>query len=47
MFHYIDGGADDEVTLRPNTDPFEDYEIQPLLWTQSLSKWGSLLGKTV
>ncbi|MDP7060461.1 MAG: alpha-hydroxy acid oxidase [Candidatus Marinimicrobia bacterium] len=29
MFHYIDGGADDEVTLRRNTDAFEDYEIQP------------------
>ena len=29
MFHYIDGGADDEVTLRRNTDAFDDYEIQP------------------
>ncbi|HIO74210.1 MAG TPA: hypothetical protein EYG62_02280 [Candidatus Marinimicrobia bacterium] len=38
MFHYIDGGADDEVTLRRNTDAFEDYEIQPLLWTQSHKK---------
>ena len=29
MFHYIDGGADDEVTLRRNTDAFDEYEIQP------------------
>jgi len=29
MFHYIDGGADDEVTLRRNTVAFEDYELQP------------------
>ena len=29
MFHYIDGGADDEVTLRRNTDAFDDYELQP------------------
>ena len=29
MFHYIDGGADDEVTLRRNTDAFDEYEIHP------------------
>jgi len=29
MFHYIDGGADDEVTLRRNTVAFEDYELMP------------------
>lgn len=29
MFHYIDGGADDEVTLGRNTDAFDDYEIRP------------------
>lgn len=29
VFHYLDGGADDEVTLRRNTDAFEDYEINP------------------
>ena len=28
MFHYIDGGADDEVTLRRNTDAASD-EWQP------------------
>ena len=29
MFHYIDGGADDEVTLRRNTAAYEDYDLQP------------------
>lgn len=29
MFHYIDGGADDEWTLRRNTAAFEDYTLQP------------------
>ncbi len=29
MFHYIDGGADDEISLRRNTDAFEDYELLP------------------
>lgn len=27
MFHYIDGGADDEITLRRNTDAFDGYEL--------------------
>lgn len=29
MFHYIDGGADDEWTLRNNTAAFDRYELQP------------------
>lgn len=29
MFHYLDGGADDELTLRRNTDAFADYELLP------------------
>jgi L-lactate dehydrogenase (cytochrome) len=29
MFHYIDGGSDDEWTLRRNTEAFNDYELQP------------------
>ena len=29
MFHYMDGGADDEVTLRRNTQAFDDYELLP------------------
>ena len=29
MFHYIDGGSDDEWTLRNNTSAFDDYELLP------------------
>lgn len=29
VFHYIDGGADDEWTLGRNTDAFNDYELLP------------------
>ena len=29
VFHYIDGGADDEITLRRNTGAFDDYELLP------------------
>lgn len=29
MFHYIDGAADDEWTLRRNTSAFEAYEFRP------------------
>lgn len=29
LFHYIDGGADDEWTLRRNTEAFDDYELMP------------------
>ncbi|MCJ9429536.1 alpha-hydroxy acid oxidase [Kordiimonas marina] len=29
MFHYIDGGADDEWTLSQNTDAFGKYELLP------------------
>ena len=29
VFHYIDGGADDEVSLARNTAAFDDYELLP------------------
>lgn len=29
MFHYLDGGADDEWTLRRNTAAFDDYPLMP------------------
>ena len=29
IFHYIDGGADDEVTLKRNTDAFNDCDLVP------------------
>ena len=29
IFHYIDGGADDEKTLKRNTDSFDDCDLVP------------------
>ena len=29
IFHYIDGGSDDEFTLNRNTDSFNDYDLIP------------------
>ena len=29
VFNYLDGGADDEVSLRRNTAAFDDYELMP------------------
>jgi len=29
IFHFVDGGAEDEVTLRRNTEAFADYELEP------------------
>jgi len=29
IFHYIDGGADDEITLKRNTDSFNDCDLVP------------------
>ena len=29
IFHYIDGAADDEVTLRRNTEAFEKVDLVP------------------
>ena len=31
IFHYIDGGADDEVTLNRNTDSFNDCDLVPCI----------------
>ena len=47
VFHYIDGGADDEWTLRRNTDAFDDYELLPahLSDVSSIDTRASLLGQ--
>ena len=29
LFHYIDGGSDDEVTLKRNTEAFNDCDLIP------------------
>ena len=33
IFHYIEGGADDEVTLRRNTEAFEHCDLIPSVLT--------------
>ena len=33
IFHYIDGGADDEVTLKRNTSSFDDCDLIPSVLT--------------
>ena len=33
IFHYIDGGADDEVTLKRNTDSFNKCDLVPNVLT--------------
>ena len=29
IFHYIDGGSDDEITLSRNTSSFNEYDLIP------------------
>jgi len=37
IFNYLDGGADDEVTLKRNTSAFDDYELLPNYLTDTSS----------
>lgn len=49
IFHYLDGGADDEITLRRNTDAFADYELIPNCLTDvsSINTNTEVLGLTL
>ncbi|MBT8098170.1 MAG: alpha-hydroxy-acid oxidizing protein [Gammaproteobacteria bacterium] len=49
VFHYLDGGADDEITLRRNTDAFADYELLPsqLSDVSSVATKSSLFGQEI
>ncbi len=49
VFHYIDGGADDEWTLRRNTEAFNDYELLPaqLSDVSNIDTTSTLFGRTV
>ncbi len=49
VFHYIDGGADDEWTMRRNTEAFNDYELLPahLSDVSSIDMRSTLFGKPV
>jgi L-lactate dehydrogenase (cytochrome) len=49
VFDYLDGGAEDEVTLRRNTSAFSDYEFIPgvLRVTKDLFVERQLMGRTL
>ncbi len=49
VFHYLDGGTDDEVTLARNTQAFDDYELLPsqLSDVSAINLQTTLFGKTV
>ena len=45
IFHYIDGGSDDEVTLNRNTEAFNDCDLIPNILSdvgKIDSKWDSI-----
>ena len=49
VFHYIDGGADDEWTMGRNTDAFAEYELLPshLADVSSIDTRSTLFGKPI
>ena len=49
VFHYLDGGADDEWSMARNTSAFDDYELLPaqLSDVSSISLASTLFGKQV
>jgi hypothetical protein len=49
MYHYLEGGADDEWTLRRNMTAFDDYELWPNYLTDisSIDLSTTLLGRRI
>jgi L-lactate dehydrogenase (cytochrome) len=49
VFHYIDGAADDEVTLRRNTAAFEDCDLVPnvLAGVENIDMSVTVMGKKI
>ena len=49
IFNYIDGGADDEITLRQNTESFEKCDLVPntLQSVEKIDTSVSLMGKKI
>ncbi len=49
MFHYIDGGAGDEITLRRNTSAFDKYALTPNYLTDvsNVDTSSTLLGREI
>ena len=49
LYHYIDGGADDEATLARNTSAFDDVDLVPnvLAGVEGVDLSVSVLGATL
>ncbi len=49
IFHYLDGGADDETSLRRNSQAFDDYDLQAdcLVDVSNIDTSTTLLGKQI
>ncbi len=49
VFHYIDGGADDEWTMQRNTDAFNEYELLPAQLSDvgSIDTGSTLFGRPI
>lgn len=49
VFHYLDGGADDEWTMRRNTDAFDGYELLPthLSNVSAIETGSTLFGRSI
>ncbi|MDH4125848.1 MAG: alpha-hydroxy-acid oxidizing protein [Gammaproteobacteria bacterium] len=49
VFHYLDGGADDEISLRRNVAAFDDYELLPSQLTDvsRINMQTTLFGKSI
>jgi len=49
VFHYLDGGADDEWSMRRNTEAYNDYELLPthLSDVSSIDICSTLFGKPI
>jgi L-lactate dehydrogenase (cytochrome) len=49
LFHYIDGGSDDEITLRRNTAAFDDYDLIPNVLSDisSIDMSATILGQKI
>ena len=49
VFHYIDGGADDEWSLHRNTDAFDGYELLPthLSNVSAIDTGSTLFGRSI
>ena len=49
IFHYLDGGADDETTLARNTDSFESCDLVPnvLKGVEEIDTSVSIMGQNI